>query len=539
MYQPEELKSTSQLKWSTGRGVDVWEMFCECLAGNLPGVRSLLDRDPTLVRCHYGYRTPLYFAVKENRIDVAQLLLERSADPLAMEFGDSFVLQAKDRGYEAMAALLKNYMEKKYAVSTLGDRTAELIRAYDEIGLRQLLQENPEAIQQADRRSNQPIHWAVMTRQLWLIDLLHHLGADLNAKRQDGARPIHLFNGDYFYRGWRDVPDSCSTTPAEVLDHLLQLGAECDLNTACHREDRELVLKILKTDPSSANRVSECITYYLGSGTPLRNAAATGNVEIIQILLDYGADPNLPEEGIAPDGHALYVAVNKQHIEAARLLLENGANPNPEVESSADALSRAIAHENQPMIDLLCSYGAARGVHLLAYDGDLRTAAAVFSANANFANDPEALANAAGEGHETFVRLMLKYHPSLPTEVCFPSWLACGKNRRINQLLFDHGMKPSQRDWMGGTVLHQLARKGDTELAEQFLDQGADIHARDDDINSTPLGWAAKSGQTKMVEFLLKRGAMRVHPEDPFWAVPIEWAIRRQHSGVVELLKKC
>ena len=349
MYQPHELKSTKPLTWSTGLGVDVWQMFCECIAGNLSGVKVLLARDPSLIRCHYGYRTPLYFAVKENRLDIAQLLLEQSADPLAMEFGDSFVLQANDRGYDSMAAMLTEHMAKKYAVSPLGDRSAELIRAGNDDGLLDLLREHPEALNQGDRRSNQPIHWAVMTRQIKLIDLLHKLGADLNARRQDGARPIHLFNGDYFYRGWRDVPESCSTSPTEVLDYLLMLGADCDLNTACHRQDRDRVLAILKSDPAAANRVSDCVTYYVGSGSPLQNAATTGNVEIIQILLDHGADPNLQEEGIAPDGHALYTAVNKRHYEAAKLLLENGACSNPEVESSADALGRAIANADQPM----------------------------------------------------------------------------------------------------------------------------------------------------------------------------------------------
>ena len=91
-----------------------------------------------------------------------------------------------------------------------------------------------------------------------------------------------------------------------------------------------------------------------------------------------------------------------------------------EIRSSADALSRAISNSDQRMIELLCSYGASRGVHLLAYDGDTRTAAAVFAANPAMANDPEALANAAGEGHEAFVRLMLRYQPDLPQRIAFP-----------------------------------------------------------------------------------------------------------------------
>ena len=118
----------------------------------------------------------------------------------------------------------------------------------------------------------------------------------------------------------------------------------------------------------------------------------------MKLLLSRGADPNLREEGIAPRGHALYSAVANRHLEIARLLLEHGAFPNPEVESSADALSRAISNADQPMIDLLCSHGAARALHLLAYSGDVQTAAAVLAANPALADDPDALVNAAARG---------------------------------------------------------------------------------------------------------------------------------------------
>jgi hypothetical protein len=35
-----------------------------------------------------------------------------------------------------------------------------------------------------------------------------------------------ISNGDYTYRGWRDVPEDVATTPAEVLAHLLAGGAD-------------------------------------------------------------------------------------------------------------------------------------------------------------------------------------------------------------------------------------------------------------------------------------------------------------------------
>src|SRR5439155_18493557 len=178
----------------------------------------------------------------------------------------------------------------------------------------------------------------------------------------------------------------------------------------------------------------------------------------------------------------------------------------------------------------------SRAVHMLAYYGDVRTAAAVFAANPALADDAPALANAAGEGQEAFMRLMLRYQPDLPRRLTFPAWSVGAKTRELNELLFAHGMNPSQPDWLGITPLHQFARKGDVEKATLFIEHGADLHARDEDICSTPLGWAAKYGQTAMVELLLKHGAKPNLSNDPPWATPLAWATRRGHTAIAELL---
>ena len=312
---------------------------------------------------------------------------------------------------------------------------------------------------------------------------------------------------------------------------------------ACATGDLDRVRELLDEDLSLINRVSDYAGYYIGCGAPIKNAAAEGHLEIVRLLLDRGADPNLPEEGIAPDGHALHSAVVKGHIEIVRLLLNHGAQPNVEIESSADTLSAALASAgythakpNAEMVELLCAHGAARGVHLLAYDNDLQTAAAVFAANPSLANDPDALANAASGGHEKFVGLMLRYQPELPRRVAFPGWAVGAKTRELNELLFQHGMNPNAADWLGITPLHEFARHGDVEKAAIFLDHGADLHARDEDICSTPLGWAAKFGQRAMVELLLQRGANPNLPDDPPWATPLAWATRRNHPDVVQVL---
>jgi ankyrin repeat protein len=543
MTQPAELKSDQPLKWSAGRGTDVWALFCACIAGDLEAVRRLLAKDPALVRCHHAYRKPLYFAVRENRLEVAAFLLARDPDPVGLAVNDSLVELARDRGYAEMGRLLETALAERHGISPRGEPAAAAIREHDLPRLRTLLAAAPELLHAGDLRSNQPIHWAVMTRQLDFVDELLNRGADLNARRHDGGRPIHLTNGDYHFRGWRDVPKDWPATPDDVYRHLVARGAHVDLGMACATGDLARVRALLDREPAAVNRVSDYAGYYTGCGAPIKNAAAGGHIEIVRLLLERGADPNLPEEGIAPDGHALHSAVVRGHLEIVRLLLGHGAHPNVEVESSADTLSAALASAgyatkaNPELVELLCSHGAARAVHLLAYSGDVLTAAAVFAANPALADSPEALANAAGEGKEAFVRLMLRHRPGLPRHVAFPGWSVGAKTRELNELLFQHGLNPSAPDWLGITPLHHFARGGDVEKAALFLDHGADLHARDEDLCSTPLGWAAKFGQRAMVELLLTRGARPNLPDDPPWAAPLAWAERRGHPDIAARLR--
>jgi ankyrin repeat protein len=225
-------------------------------------------------------------------------------------------------------------------------------------------------------------------------------------------------------------------------------------------------------------------------------------------------------------------------MEVVKLLLEHGAYPNVEIESSADTLSAALGtcgystKRNQQMVDLLCSYGAATPVHLLAACNDLQTAAAVFAANPALADNTDALGSAAG--NEDFLRLLLRYQPDLPKRRSVG-----GKTGEITELLFQHGMDANKPNWLHITPLHSFAESGDLENATVFLEHGADLNARDEEWCSTPLGWAARCGQTRMVEFLLRKGANPRLPDDPphlAWAKPLQWAIRRGHDEIVQIL---
>lgn len=531
MRRPDSLRTKSPLRWSVGTGTEVWKLLRAAASGNLSVLRKLLGKNPALIRAHAHYRTPLYLAVRENQLEAVKLLLSHMGDPLSLAVNDTLLTMARERGYTAVQQLLEAHLARHFHISERGEPVAAAIREKNLRKVKQLLDASPELIHAGDERGNQPIHWAVMTRQLRMIDAVLERGADINAQRFDGARPIQLTNGDYTYRGWRDVPAGTKVKPREVLGYLREKGADCDICTASYIGDEARVRELLAADPALANRPSDYVTYYACSGTPIRNAAAGGHLPIVQLLLDHGADPNLPEEGIAPLGHALHMAVCNGHREIVELLLAHGAHPNVPIESSADTLSAAMRNDDKAMVDLLASRGAARELPLLAYYGDVVTAAAMLSANPKLADDTEALCYAAEEGQEVFVRLLLHYRPKLARRVGVG-----GKTPAITQLLFAHGMDPNFRDWLDAAPLHHFARRGDTENATLFLDQGADIDAVEEDQRSTPLGWAAKHGQTAMAQLLLSRGARTELPAEPEWARPRAWAERRGHAAIVELL---
>jgi ankyrin repeat protein len=525
MIQPESLRSEEYQPWSRGRGVDVWAMLCACISGDIETVKALLQRDPRLIDCEYEYFKPIHFAVRENHVLLVQFLLERGADS-ADEAGQSLVEIARERRYSELTLLLEGRQKERYGVAPEGTTIAAAVKNRDAAQVKALIDNRPELVQAADERGNQPFHWAVMTRQIELIDYLVGRGADINAARPDGLRPIHLTNGDYHYRGWRDVPSTALQRHEVLIGYLLARGAEYDLATASKLGDVDRVRELLDANPQLLNQVP-AYSYY--TGLPLRNAAAAGHLEVVKLLLERGADPNQPEPGIAPFGGALHAAVGGKHLPIVKLLLEHGANPNGEVESSGNCLSMA-KHVGAPkqLVDLLVSYGAVMGPAM----ADLETLGAMLHAN------PELNVGERFDSPE-MLTLILRYQPDLLKRSPDPTawWSqATPPTPELARWVFELGLDPRRRNWLGITMLHRCAAKGDTAVAAVCLEFGADVNAVETEWSSTPLGWAAREGKTDMVAWLLAHGADASIPENEPWALPAEWARRRGHEAIAMLI---
>ncbi len=84
---------------------------------------------------------------------------------------------------------------------------------------------------------------------------------------------------------------------------MLSRGAQYTIFVAALLGDEPFVRDALARDRSLANFEDTCHHRVLSA------AVRRGDVDMTRLLLEHGADPNLPEEG-APRGLSLWIAVN-------------------------------------------------------------------------------------------------------------------------------------------------------------------------------------------------------------------------------------
>lgn len=541
MYQPRSLQTDEYVPWSRGRGHDVWNMLESSAGGDLKTIQALAGKDPDLIDCEFEYCRPLHFAIREGHWDVVQFLLDQGADPMCggLGFQPSYrphdpgslpwpLTVARERGHHEIVALLESILRERFHIRPAeGEPLAALIRERDSSAVVAHLDAHPTAIDAADEFGNQPIHWAVMTRQRDLIDRLLERGADVNAQRPDGARPLDLTNGDYWYRGWRDLPREALRPHEVVMGYLLAHGAYYDIGTAAKLGDLRRVQELLDEDPALVDRVPPPSGYY--HGVPIRNAAKHGHLSLVQFLLERGADPNQPE-AVAPQGGALYEAIAGKHWEIVNLLIAHGANAQAAVESSGNCYWRAKRDEApQEMLNLLAAHGGTLDVELACHDGDLQTMAAML-----FANPDLDVREHLDTDNVQLVDLVRRYQPDVLKGMLFRG----AKSLERAHWLLEQGMEVKRGNWLEITPLHRFALEGNLDMAALCLEFGAEANALDDEYASTPLGWAARAGKKEMVTWLLSKGAGATLPAGTPWAQPFAWAARGGHDEVVEILKR-
>jgi ankyrin repeat protein len=156
----------------------------------------------------------------------------------------------------------------------------------------------------------------------------------------------------------------------------------------------------------------------------LQIGALEGDLKMVQLFLNCGADVNAPLDGPT----VLQTAAQKGHLEVARLLLDSGADVNarPPTERDLTALQAAAREGHLEVVQFLLDSGA---------DVNAPPAKHGFTA----------LQAAAGKGHLEVVRLLLdsgadvNARPARDTEVTAFEIAGTRGNLEIAQLIFDCG----------------------------------------------------------------------------------------------------
>ena len=83
--------------------------------------------------------------------------------------------------------------------------------------------------------------------------------------------------------------------------------------------------------------------------------------------------------------------------------------------------------------------------------------------------------------------------------------------------------------------IHEAAQKGNIEAVKQHLDAGADVNAKDDVVEWTPLLHAAEGGNKEIIELLIAKGA-DVNAKNLRGETSLYDVVGRGHKEIAELL---
>ena len=522
---------------------DGWELWCAAADGKTDIVKRLIEKETRLKDLAFRYHCPLDLAVYGGHTQCVEILLDADTE-LTEKWGwygwKRMLGIAKEMGHDEIHDLMLQRIKIKsnyhpdiqLMIQTLCDQDVE--------AMKQLLDEDAERVNVGDEDGNTALHWAAFSRQIPMIDLLVERGADPSRRNGAHAMPHQVKMWTSLKKELVRGLDDWSHVKA-AQDRLLELGAEVDFHTAIGRGDLEQVRKMLTKDKSLVHHMPGHL------GSPLN--AAVGNFEMLQLLLEHKADPNMTEH-TAPFGCALYTAVSRNEYESAELLLNNGAEPMQYSDSSGDTLFAAnlwIKDEadRMRMIELLNEHSGKEHIVIPQRNDKPELEVAAAAVREVLARDT---ITDWQVGH--LLEVILLYRDADLLEAYIERFGDQAKSRiaeqnargfegRLLELLTEHDAKVKPVDtsvkWMGATKLHW---KKEVAFVSAFVDAGGDINAVNIERQRTALSNAADRGDIELVRELLKHGADPNLPAKFLKNRPASLAKEAGHEEVVQLLLK-
>jgi ankyrin repeat protein len=555
-----------------GAALDAWSAT---ILNRPEELTALLQADPALVNARQRAKlslpvgaTLLHHAADRGYREVAEVLLERGADVMAVDgrgrpplylAAHEWATRKQRPASDVVELLLEHGTPLDlFAAAVLG----RLER------VRELLREDPAAVNARDEGGYTPLHLAVWNGKLEMAKLLLEHGAEMEAANERGETPLALAgiyeaqNGavidllrargaycDLFTAitladrdeaaarldeepSRREARNRYGLTPVEralelapwipegtrrgshwdVAALLLERGAavELDLFAAAALGQLDQVTALLATEPSRVN------ARHGWQFAPLHWAALWGHAAVVKALLARGAA--IEARDLLRGRTALHWAAWGGHAGVAELLLSLGIGHQDADNDGQTALHLAAARGHAPVAALLLDSGAE--VH----------------ARNSWSGTP--LHAAAHGGQAEVARLLLARGASLEARDKWyrtPLHAAAWHGRAVMvHLLLANGADLAATNQCYGTPLHMAAERGHSDVVALLLDHGAAINSPSD-WGRTPLHVAARGGHADTVRLLLSRGA-EVNARNKWQATPLHWAAEGGYGEVVDVL---
>ena len=260
------------------------------------------------------------------------------------------------------------------------------------------------------------------------------------------------------------------------------------------------ILLEIGIDPNKSYRIEDNERY-----SPLSDAITKSeNAEIVKLLLEHGADPNLIEDMTYNDGAKgqksmlTYAVLDIQNADIVKLLLEHGANPNESYHiipngTRYSTLTAAIAvTKNAEIVKLLLEHGADPNKSYRIYN------------NKYGQTRYSPLSDAITESESAeIVKLLLEHgaNPNLIEDITFDDGtkgkksmltyaVLDAKNADIVKLLLEHGADPNKSYHIipngarYSTLTAAIAVTKNAEIVKLLLEHGADPNLIEDVTNS-------------------------------------------------------
>ena len=399
-----------------------------------------------------------------------------------------------------------------------------------------------------------------------------------NAPAEPALRDVQLaLAREHSLAGWADLKREVerielerTATPRERAVNALLAAAE--------RGDANAVGELLDRHPDIINERSE-LDGHSGGRTALH--FGVHHQDVVRVLLERGADPNIRDEG--DDAMPLHFAAERGDLDIVRMLIEHGADPvgegtGHELNVLGWAICWSYVH-NVAVAEYLLAHGAQHTIHTAVALGavdvireivgrspaDLEKVMdqtnlrrlplhlAVVKKRADslatlleLGANPEAvdaagltaLDHAATNSDEELVRLLLEYG----ARVNLPAAIALNRSDDVERLLREEpeALKPGNRY---GTLIVRASGHASGEVIERMIRAGASVDARDNTDTSvdqtegyTALHEAAWNGNIDAIKVLLKRHANPNVREKKYCGTPAGWAAYAGHEEACRLI---